>query len=244
MFNRYELKYIMRYAHAKRVMEHMGDYLVPDAYGDKYGNYILSSLYYDTDDFLFYWQKLEGLKHRRKLRIRLYETKEVPTPETIVYVEIKERVDKIIRKRRIKVPLKDAWKLCDDREEVVHEKRDRAAHDEILHMTHAYDLYPQVITSYHRKAFNGTEYDPGLRVTFDTNLRYRRADLDLTSKKLGRFMIDPDLVIMEIKANNSIPIWITQMVAHHDIQLKRISKYCTCLERAEEYGNTHIHLPN
>ncbi|MBQ2599838.1 VTC domain-containing protein [bacterium] len=33
-------------------------------------------MYYDTQDYRFYWEKVDGLKYRRKLRIRQYETKE------------------------------------------------------------------------------------------------------------------------------------------------------------------------
>ena len=241
-FNRYELKYLLDFQHAKEVIEHLQDYVVPDPYGDRFGNYVLSSLYFDSDDFLFYWEKQEGLKYRRKLRIRIYETKEKVTPNTPAFVEIKERIDKIIRKRRIRMPYKDAITLCHERKMIKVEKKDELIVEEILHMLHAYDLHPQCITSYHRRAFNGTKFDPNLRITFDTNLRYRRENLDLSEKKMGKFMFPPETVIMEVKANNSIPYWITQFVADHNIQLQRVSKYCAGLERAQENNDVNYQI--
>ena len=40
-----------------------------DAHGATYGVW---SVYYDTIDLRFYWEKIEGLRFRRKLRVRHY----------------------------------------------------------------------------------------------------------------------------------------------------------------------------
>ena len=52
------------------------------------GGYPVTSLYYDTQSLRFYWEKIEGLKFRRKLRIRLYGCPSDAVDETPVYVEI------------------------------------------------------------------------------------------------------------------------------------------------------------
>ena len=76
-FNRFELKYLISYDTAQKLQEDLKKYVIPDSYSKKdNGLYALSSLYYDTDDYRFYWEKLEWLKYRRKLRIRQYETEE------------------------------------------------------------------------------------------------------------------------------------------------------------------------
>ena len=233
-FNRYELKYLLDVDFAEEVMKRLEAYMVPDSHGDKYGNYVLSSLYYDSDDFHFYWEKVEGLRYRRKLRIRLYEDGKKLTDTSKVYVEIKQRLDRVTQKRRIILPYKKALELCDQRIPLHFDnERDQMIGEEIHSMTHVYDLKPQCITSYHRRAFNGTEYDPGLRVTFDTNLRYRRNNLDLAAKQLGPFMLAPHRCVMEIKVNDRIPYWLTELAADQNFQLIRVSKYCAGLEMAE-----------
>ena len=90
-----------------------------------------------------------------------------------------------------------------------------------------------MITLYEREAFVGRESDPGLRVTFDSDIRYRAADLDLTSAGSGLPAINPSWQVMEVKVNERIPYWLTELVARHDCRLIRISKYCQCLEAAE-----------
>jgi SPX domain protein involved in polyphosphate accumulation len=43
-------------------------------------------------------------------------------------------------------------------------------------------------------------------------------------------MLSPELSILEVKANEKIPYWITELVASHGIKLIRISKYCQAVE--------------
>ena len=45
-------------------------------------------------------------------------------------------------------------------------------------------------------------------------------------------MLDPSLLILEIKVNERIPYWITELVAEHNCRLIRVSKYCQALEAA------------
>ncbi|MDP2624639.1 MAG: polyphosphate polymerase domain-containing protein [Candidatus Peregrinibacteria bacterium] len=232
-FNRYELKYILDHDFALEVMKRLEDYMEPDQHGDAYGNYHLASLYYDTDDYRFYWEKVEGIRFRRKLRIRLYEKAEKLTPDTKVFVEIKQRLDRVTQKRRILLPYGAALRFCSEQKLEQYTSEEKETVDEMLHMMKTYQLKPQCITSYKRRAFNGTQHDPGLRVTFDTNLRYRNVDLDLHSKKIGKFILGPDQCIMEVKVNDRIPYWLTEFVADHNIRLMRISKYCASLEQAE-----------
>lgn len=239
-FNRFELKYILPISQAIEFQNAIKPYLPYDQYGDK-GNYVISSLYYDSPDHRCYWEKVEGIKSRKKLRIRHYESKHELTDDSPVFVEVKQRIDKIIQKRRLKLPYKDALLLCNER--VMPEKydqKDLKTLEEIQAMVYQHNLQPSIITSYLRKAYIGTNYDLGLRITFDTNMRYRITDLDLHSKNPGRFMIPPNMVIMEIKVNESMPHWLTGLIGKHNISLIRISKFCQGLEIAEKnYKSTN-----
>ena len=232
-FNRFELKYILSWKDAERLRDNLRQYLQPDTYGDSDGVYALASLYYDSPDHRFYWEKIEGIRFRRKLRIRHYEQQAALTPESRVFVEIKQRLNRVTQKRRVVLPYQDALTLCTHRTIPPHEPRDRPVIEEMHAMSWQHNLRPTCITSYQRQAFVGGDYDIGLRVTFDTNMRYRVKDLQLHSKKIGPFMLPPDRVIMEIKVNERVPYWITELVAHYNFALIRISKYCTGLQRAE-----------
>jgi len=77
-----------------------------------------------------------------------------------------------------------------------------------------------------------TDYDIGLRVTFDTDLSYRAGDLKLHEQKSGLLLFPPDRTVIEIKVNERIPYWLTELVAIHNLGLVRVSKYCRSIELA------------
>jgi len=78
--NRFELKYLVRIQEAESFKQALKADLVPDDHGDSTGRYDISSLYYDSPDFRLYWEKVDGIKTRRKLRIRRCKTTPDSTP--------------------------------------------------------------------------------------------------------------------------------------------------------------------
>ena len=242
-FNRFELKYLISYDTAQRLQEDLKKYVLPDAYAKTpNGLYTLSSLYYDTDDYRFYWEKVDGIKYRRKLRIRQYETDKPLEDDSLVYVEIKQRVDRVTQKRRVPMKYKDALNLCNNLIIPEHEKVDEATLFELYEMLKTNNLRPSCITSYMRNAYFGTDYDSWLRITFDSNIRYRTKNLDLADKKIWEFMISPNMVIMEVKANERVPYWLTEIVSDYNFRLIRVSKYCQWLEASSELPRTVFYL--
>jgi hypothetical protein len=242
-FNRFELKYLITLHQAERFKSGLRAYLVPDEHGNNNGRYAVSSLYYDSPEFRCYWEKLDGLKVRRKLRIRWYETGEVLTEETPVFLEIKQRVDRVTQKRRAYLPYGEALRLCNDRQVPDHTPEDEAIIEEIFVLLWQYNLCPASIVRYDRQAFIGTDYDIGLRVTFDTSLLFQSHRLRLHEQPSGLPMLHPGFVVMEVKVNERIPYWLTEMIAEHNLQLIRFSKYCRSIEAAERMPFTQWRIP-
>jgi len=104
--------------------------------------------------------------------------------------------------------------------------------DEILGMVWQYNLRPASLVRYARQALVGTEYDIGLRVTFDTDLTYRMNDPKLHAEESGLLLFPPDWTVVEIKVNDRIPYWLIELVAIHNLGLVRVSKYCRSIELA------------
>ena len=100
-----------------------------------------------------YWEKVDGIKLRRKLRIRPYETPEALTDDTPVFVEIKQRVDRVTQKRRLPA-LCDALRLCDEREIPAYTRADRAVIEEIQPFCGSTTCAPRIVR-YKRQAFIG-----------------------------------------------------------------------------------------
>ncbi|MBN1887130.1 MAG: polyphosphate polymerase domain-containing protein [Thermoflexales bacterium] len=229
-FNRFELKYLITQEQAAQFRAALGAYLLPDEHSHDDGRYTLASLYYDSPDLRCYWEKVDGVKFRRKLRIRRYENGDPLTDETPVFVEIKQRVARVTQKRRVVLPYGQALRLCNDRQIPDHAPGERATVEEIYAFVWQYNLRPASIVRYARQAFVGTNYDIGLRVTFDTALTAQASPLHLHEPPAGVPMLGAHWVVMEIKVNERIPYWLSELVAAHNLQITHISKYCRSIE--------------
>jgi SPX domain protein involved in polyphosphate accumulation len=232
------LKYLLTEEQHHQFVEVLGDYVVADSQGDDLGRYKITSVYYDTTDYKAYWDKIEGHKFRRKVRVRVYGNKTV-TPETMCFAEIKQRINKTLQKKRVFLPYAQARALCGtsvlpkDIENMSATDQDTVS--EIRYLQSTLQLQPACVVTYNRRAFNGTEYDSGLRITFDTNLKGRTHDLDLRSLGYAQnqFFIPPEYCIMEVKVNYHVPFWLTEMIGKFGYTLRRVSKYCAALEQSK-----------
>ena len=126
-----------------------------------------------------------------------------------------------------------ALALCGDAVIPDHDPADTATIEEVAGMVEWYSLEPSAITLYTREAFVGGDEDAGLRITFDGDLRYRVGSPPaLHAARPGIPMVNPAWLILEIKVNERIPYWVTELVAEHNCRLIRVSKYCQALEAA------------
>ncbi|MFF5692283.1 polyphosphate polymerase domain-containing protein [Streptomyces albidoflavus] len=229
-FNRFELKYLVPVEQAAEIRDELAERMERDAHSPV-GGYGVWSLYYDTPQLRFYWEKIEGLKFRRKLRIRHYGDLDGVTDASPVCVEIKQRVNRVTQKRRITLPYGVARQLCDGRELVPHSARERAFVEEVLELIVRLNLRPAAITGYQREALVGRDADTGLRVTLDRRVRGRDRDFHFgTRTPENRFTIPPHLAVMEIKVNERTPYWITDLAARRNLHLVRVSKYVQSIE--------------
>ncbi|MDE3723257.1 polyphosphate polymerase domain-containing protein [Nocardiopsis sp. N85] len=242
-FNRYELKYLVPRSRLADVRAELRGRMRRDPYAGEHG-YGVWSLYYDTERLRFYWEKIEGLRFRRKLRIRRYGELGPAPEDTPVSVEIKQRVNRVTQKRRVMLPYHLARDLCDRRTPVTHPGADPAFVGEVLDLIHRLDLRPVAMTGYRREPYVGVDADTGLRVTLDHRVRGRDRDFDLRAETDNRHIIRPDLAVLEVKVDERAPSWVTDMAARLDLQVQRISKYCQSVEACGRAPRSVFHLPD
>ncbi len=229
-FNRYELKYLVPVDEAESIRDELARRMDRDVHSPQ-GGYGVWSLYYDTPRLRFYWEKIEGLKFRRKLRIRHYGDLTSVTDDSLVCVEVKQRVNRVTQKRRIALPYRAALRLCDGRELIDHAPAERPFVHEVLELIVRLNLRPTAITGYQREALVGRDQDTGLRVTFDRRVRGRDRDFHFgTATPENRFIVPPHLAVMEVKVNERTPYWITDLAARRNLSLIRVSKYVQSIE--------------
>jgi hypothetical protein len=67
--------------------------------------------------------------------------------------------------------------------------------------------------------------NPDFRLTFDTNLFGRRTYLDFDEENtLGR-LIPEQMVVMELKVVEAVPLWFARLLSIHQIYPSSFSKY-------------------
>jgi SPX domain protein involved in polyphosphate accumulation len=225
-FNRYELKYIVHASQIDAIVADVLQQMSPDLHGDSSGSYVISNLYYDSAELHMLHSKLVGTNYRRKLRVRVYgDVDKGPSPTAMV--EIKQRVSRTTQKRRVVVPIDEALRICEAQSSWTwNDEVDRAVADEIRSLVLALELRPACTISYRRRAFVGSRFEPGLRLTIDTDLWGAPPRLDFYTQRPTTFLMPRDWSILEIKVDDRAPNWINELVTRHDCQLRRVSKYC------------------
>lgn len=235
-----EYKYLVPNNKVSDVRDFIANYVRLDKYAAKQqkNEYVVRSLYYDTINFNFYHEKIEGIKKRKKVRIRGYN--EI-TDDVNVFLEIKRKNDGAITKTRSTVAYRDLWSLVEsgDVDRFIESKNGddlKRNAQRFLFQIKNLALKPMILISYEREAFY-SKFNPDLRITIDKNLRSRikisnESFLDKTSfvKAL------PGFSIMEVKTRMSFPSWLNYIIATLELRRQALSKYTICLDSHKKKG--------
>lgn len=215
IFERKEKKYIITSWQRDRLLETLGPLMT----ADEFGVTTICNIYFDTPDFRVIRESIEKPKYKEKLRLRTYG---VPNEATPAFVELKKKLNGIVYKRREVMPYSDAMRFLVGRETPAEETQIIKEIEWVLDFNEG--LAPAMVLCYDRQAFYGTE-DNALRMTFDTNIRYRLTDLDLMHGAYGDTLMDGFRYILELKTNGAIPLWLSAAFDKLKIYPGSYSKY-------------------
>lgn len=228
IFRRKEQKYLITLDQYTQLLEHIIPYMRSDKFGID-GKYTVSSLYFDSDDRKIYFETKNKLSFRQKLRLRTYGETDI---DGTAFFEVKQKHKRVVNKRRMLLPLREAYVYLDsssDKSLTDFHTSNPQVLREIDHFRTLYELRPEMVVSYDRHALHGID-DPALRITFDFNLRCRNDDLLLEHGSDGEYFIDRNLVVLEVKVNDSVPLWLTRILQTLQCEQRSASKYCTSME--------------
>lgn len=215
IFERYELKYLLNVRQQAALLDIMAAHMEPDEYGQS----SIRNIYYDTNDFRLVRRSLEKPIYKEKFRVRSYGRADA---DSTVFVELKKKYKSIVYKRRIAMPERKAadW-LCGDG----FPPEQTQITEEMLYFIRFYEtLRPAVFLSYDREAYR-MRTGGDLRVTFDTNILYRREGLSLCEDVWGASLLEPGQVLMEIKTMGGIPLWFVHFLTENRLYKTSFSKY-------------------
>lgn len=212
IFKRHELKFMLTAEKQRLIYEEIAQ-KVPR---DTFGKYLVQSLYFDTSNWDVIRRSIDKPIYKEKMRLRCYN---VPGEHDTMYLELKKKYRGIVYKRRISFPAarlkgETPWDIT-------------AADDSQIGRELAYYLRVNPVTekahiSYDRDAFGA---DENLRITFDSNIRFRTDMLDYSNPKAGLEILDEGLSIMEIKSISSMPLWLSRSLSKFEIFPRSFSKY-------------------
>ncbi len=224
VFNRYEKKYMMNTAVCFKIQEVLKKYMNADPYNKDGAFYTISNLYYDTPDNSLIRHSAMKPVYKEKLRLRAYG---VPKAEDLVFLEIKKKFQKMVNKRRTKLSLREAYAFTESGEKpALQEYMNPQVLNELAYFIRHYSLHPKLYLAYDRFAYFGKDRKD-LRISFDTGIRTRREHLGLENGDFGEPLLKDDLWLMEIKAEKSIPLWVSEMLSEYEIFPVSFSKYGT-----------------
>ena len=214
-FRRYEKKYLLTWRQYRAMLEGMAPYMR----ADHYSNYTICNIYYDTPDWRLIRASLEKPVYKEKLRVRSYGA---VCGADNVFVELKKKYDGVVYKRRVTTRCVDAvrWLRGDQACEAGQIQR------EINWFMQSIRPEPKVFIGYDREAYAGIE-NSELRITFDTNLRWRDEAVDLRCGDYGTFLLPEDAILMEIKIPGAAPLWLARLLSENQIFSTSFSKYGT-----------------
>lgn len=212
-FERVEDKYSLTYEQADALKKAIAEHIEEDIYY----KYTVHSIYYDSIDSRLVINSLNSTQYRMKLRSRCYVQ---PDDDTPVFIETKKKLGDIVYKRRFQLTAKETEDYMEYG--IPHHVHNNTA-DEVDYLMKYYNLQPKVLILYERECYKGIAEDD-VRITFDTNIRYRIDDVNL--KENGtETPLTKDTVIMEVKAMDRYPLWLVKVLSEMKLYKRSFSKY-------------------
>ncbi|MCB9248744.1 MAG: polyphosphate polymerase domain-containing protein [Ignavibacteriales bacterium] len=209
------------------------DQFVKESNGNEY---TVRSIYFDSSNFDYYHEKIDGIKIRKKLRIRSYDTK---ADNNLVFLEIKNKYDNFIGKNRAPILFHNLKNLLNTNEietyALTNNGYSNSLQDGEKFMHHIYKsgMKPTILIVYEREAFF-SKFDNSLRITFDKNIRfYDNPNIDSLYRDSDLEIATPNHFVLELKFNNGYPKWLQDIVQEFGLIRRSVSKYTICIDSSK-----------
>jgi len=227
IFRRREKKYLITNEQGAALQKITSRYTVID----RQGEYLIRDLYYDTDNWDIICKSIEKPSYKEKLRLRLYGEY---NSESQGFLEIKRKYDDIVYKRRIAFPIDE---LKNRRVMEIVSADDSQISREIRYFLRINPVTEKIHITYKRTAYEGNK-NSGLRITFDRDIAFHLCPLnndffneynpDSGYRIENHKILDPNQMLMEIKTEDAIPLWLTSILSENNIFPVSFSKFGVC----------------
>lgn len=219
IFKRIEKKYRITTEQKDALLALVGNRLKPDEYGKS----TICSIYLDTPNYRLIRNSIEAISYKEKIRLRSYG---VPKDNTKVFLELKKKYKGVVYKRRISMSLNQAMEYLNNG---VRPEDSQIMREIDYSMQFYGHPTPSIYIAYEREAFYAEEI-PSLRITFDSNVRYRGDNLLLQYGDEGKRLIKDNELLLEIKTDGAMPLWLSSALTELGILPSSFSKCGTAYQ--------------
>ena len=199
---REEKKFLISVDEAIRISHRLEQGMKGDPHNGTHG-YIIRSLYFDTIYDGDYFEKVDGVEVRRKIRLRCYD----PNGE-FAMLEMKQKQGANQLKRSLRLTREDQEPFA----------------AECYGLMNCRCYRPKTIVQYNRKAFIAKENK--IRITFDSNIVSTESSFDLFDPELNMNpVLDKYDVVLEVKFNGFLLDYIRRLINSVNRSELSVSKY-------------------
>ena len=226
---RQEIKQLLTPVQSCLLEQRIASVLSQDSHSDTTGCYHIRSIYFDSLSDEAYEDKLAGVNHREKIRIRFYGLQ-----PTTIKLERKEKNGNLIHKDSVLITKETAEEMLSGDFSALTSYQHPLT-DYVYSMACSKGLRPVIVVDYVRKAYT---YPVGnVRITFDTKLQARSPLENIWEYGSLSNVLGED-TILEIKFNRYLPEHIRQLLCSVPGQRMALSKYTLCRENlGRQQGN-------
>lgn len=215
IFKRVERKYYLSNNQFIDFLKLIEERLILDKYS-KGNGYTVNSVYFDNESNVLIHRSVNKPYFKEKLRARSYS-------DDLIFLEIKRKIGNIVTKRRINLNNEEYYNFIEKR--IIpsdFNEKDTQIAKEILYLIDKHHLVPKLHITYDRIAYYDKD-DSTFRITFDHNILYKEYNKEDT--KVG-VVVPNDEYVMEIKFENSLPLWIVKALNEVGLYDKRSFSKC------------------
>lgn len=221
---RYELKYHIPIALVEPISRYIESYCEMDYYSEVSPDlfYTINSLYLDSPSLYLLRSKESSTGYCFNVRMRSYGDGANPP----YFFEVKHKVGEFVKKKRA-VTYESEWL------QYLEAPSDNPNLEQFRLIKDIYNLSPKILTQYRRKAYLSV-VDEYARITFDRDLRFMECEDWLLSPQEAQmshydqadfFGCYGDNVVLELKCEKKIPLWMVDLIKRFQLERKSFSKY-------------------
>ena len=239
-FLRYEFKYFMSSKISDEIFNQSLNFMNIDNYAqfNKDNKYLVRSLYFDNDDYNNFFEKVDGIKLRKKFRLRSYDKQlnsKIP-----IFLEMKGRVHDRIIKKRLLIDRNDLkyFEKLNNLEELYKKYNKNTLIKDFIYDVKKKRIKPKIMIDYNRRPLIN-KFGLYFRLTFDSDLITSKSKHLFYNKDKSNFALQykPGNSILEVKFERSIPAWFHRIIQSYNLNRRSISKFvlgvCNCKIRSE-----------